>query len=55
MVNDGMYSKYRIPKPDVLLGQRVVNVRVRSFQLGTGYALAGKWTLRILIHGRGGT
>ncbi|KAI1302257.1 putative zinc metallopeptidase [Xylaria venustula] len=54
MVDDGLYNKYEIPKPDVLLGQHVVNAKAGSFQLGTGYALAGKRTFRVIIYGRGG-
>ncbi|KAI0105106.1 putative zinc metallopeptidase [Nemania sp. FL0031] len=54
MVNDGLYSEGRIPVPDVLLGQHLVNTKAGSFQLGAGYALAGKRTFRVLIHGRGG-
>ncbi|KAI1179035.1 peptidase M20, dimerization domain-containing protein [Nemania sp. FL0916] len=54
MVSGGLYSKHQVPKPDVLLGQHLVNARAASFQLGTGCALAGKRTFRIIIHGRGG-
>ncbi|KAJ8120274.1 hypothetical protein O1611_g10408 [Lasiodiplodia mahajangana] len=54
MVDDGLYSEGIVPVPDVLLGQHVVNAKAGSFQLGAGYALAGKRTFKILIHGRGG-
>ncbi|KAI8632561.1 putative zinc metallopeptidase [Xylariaceae sp. FL1651] len=54
MVMDGLYSGGRIPVPNVLLGQHLVKAKAGSLQLGAGYALAGKQTFRIIIHGRGG-
>ncbi|KAK0726821.1 peptidase M20, dimerization domain-containing protein [Lasiosphaeria miniovina] len=52
MVEDGLYEK--VHRPDIVLGQHIVNDKAGTFQIGSSYALAGKRTFRIIVHGRGG-
>lgn len=54
MVDDGLYGLEGVPKPDFVLGQHIVNNKVGTLQIGSGYSLAGKRTFRITIPGRGG-
>ncbi|KAK7742377.1 hypothetical protein SLS53_004522 [Cytospora paraplurivora] len=54
MINDGLYGSRGVPRPDVVLGQHIVNSKAGIVEIGSGYALAGKKTLSITIPGKGG-
>lgn len=54
MLEDGLYERYDIPVPDVVLGQHVVNTRAGVVATRAGYSLAGNKIFEVTIHGRGG-
>lgn len=56
MVDDGLYGDgdAGIPKPDVVLGQHVVNIRSGSVATRPGACLAGKTAFEVVIFGKGG-
>lgn len=55
MVEDGLYgSAAGIPKPDVVLGQHVLNFRSGFVATKKGPCLAGKNTFEVVVFGRGG-
>lgn len=55
MVDDGLYGeKYRIPVPDLVLGQHVLNTKAGTVGLAAGPVLATVESLSIRIWGRGG-
>lgn len=54
MIEAGLYGSGGIPKPDVVLGQHVVNIRSGFVATRTGSCLAGKTTFEVIIFGRGG-
>jgi len=51
MVNDKLYERF--PKPDVILGQHVINTPVGSIQWSTGAATTTGDSLMIRLFGRG--
>ena len=54
MIDDGLYQKGIAPKPDVVLGQHVVNIRTGVIATRAGCVLAGKTVFELRIVGRGG-
>lgn len=54
MIEDGLYGDAGIPKPDVVFGQHVVNIRSGFVATKSGSCLAGKNTFVVVIFGRGG-
>lgn len=54
MVQDGLYERGDIPKPDVVLGQHVVNIRSGFVATRKGACLAGKNAFEVTVFGRGG-
>lgn len=54
MVQDGLYEHEGIPKPDVVLGQHVVNIRSGFMATRKGSCLAGRNTFEVIIFRRGG-
>ncbi|KAL8828175.1 MAG: hypothetical protein Q9170_006716 [Blastenia crenularia] len=55
MVADGLYTKYGIPKPDIVLGQHVFNLYKAGYvALTAGPALAAVNGVKIRIFGKGG-
>ena len=54
MVDDGLYGDAGIPKPDIVLGQHVVNIRSGSVATRKGACYAGKTAFEVVIFGRGG-
>ena len=55
MVDDGLYTKFDIPKPDIVLGQHVFCVyRAGSIALSPGPVLSTIDGLKIRVHGKGG-
>lgn len=55
MVDDGLYGEeYRIPVPDLVLGQHVLNTKAGTVGLAAGPVLATVESLSIRIWGRGG-
>ncbi len=51
MVNDRFYERF--PKPDVILGQHVINAPVGTIEWSTGAATTTGDSLMIRLHGRG--
>lgn len=54
MIQAGLYEHADIPKPDVVLGQHVVNMRIGFVATRKGSCLAGKNVFEVTIFGRGG-
>lgn len=54
MVQDALYGHADIPKPDVVLGQHVVNIRSGFVATRKGSCLAGKNAFEVVIFERGG-
>lgn len=55
MVDDGLYSKFDIPKPNIVLGQHVFCLyKAGSVALTSGPILAAVDSLAIRVYGRGG-
>lgn len=55
MVDDGLYGeKHRIPVPDIILGQHVLDTKAGTVGLAPGTVLATVESLSIRIWGRGG-
>ena len=54
MIDDGLYQRGLSPKPDVLLGQHVVNMKAGVIATRAGHILAGKIVFKVQIKGRGG-
>ena len=54
MIRDGLYVHGDIPKPDVVLGQHIVNIRSGFVATRNGPCLAGKNVFEVTIFGRGG-
>jgi amidohydrolase len=54
MVDDGLYGQDGVPRPDVILGQHIVNNRAGILEIGSGCVLAGKRTFRVVIPSTGG-
>ncbi|KAL8738347.1 MAG: hypothetical protein Q9181_000857 [Wetmoreana brouardii] len=55
MVDDGLYTEYRLPKPDIVLGQHVFCIyKAGMVALSPGGILAEVDGLRIRVFGKGG-
>ncbi|TQS31939.1 hypothetical protein Golomagni_07764 [Golovinomyces magnicellulatus] len=54
MVDDGLYTKHKVPVPDYLLGQHVVAMKTGTLGSRSGTLMAGADSLKITIHGQGG-
>ena len=55
MVDDGLYTNYGIPKPDVVLGQHVFLLyKAGTVGLSPGGVLAAVYGLKIRVFGKGG-
>lgn len=54
MVDDGLYTKHKIPVPDFVLGQHVMAMRAGSVGSKRGTIMAGADSLRITMFGVGG-
>lgn len=55
MVDDGLYSKFGIPKPDVVLGQHVFCIyKAGTVALSPGPVMAAVDELKIRVFGKGG-
>ncbi|KAL8789276.1 MAG: hypothetical protein Q9213_001199 [Squamulea squamosa] len=55
MVDDGLYSRFKIPKPDIVLGQHVFCIqRAGAVALSPGPILAAVDGLKIRVFGKGG-
>ena len=54
MIQDDLYERGDISKPDVVLGQHLVNIRSGYVATRKGYCLAGKTVFKVIIFGRGG-
>jgi amidohydrolase len=54
MVDDGLYTKHKVPVPDFVLGQHVVSMRAGSIGSKVGTLMAGADSMRITLFGKGG-
>lgn len=54
MVEDGLYTKYEIPKPDYLFGMHSMPIAVGMVAAASGLRMAGTDQLDITFHGVGG-
>lgn len=54
MVNDGLYTKHKIPVPDFVLGQHVMAMRAGSVGSKMGTIMAGADSMKITLFGVGG-
>lgn len=54
MVDDGLYTRHKIPVPDFVLGQHVMAMRAGSVGAKTGTIMAGADSLKITLSGLGG-
>ncbi|KAL8713815.1 MAG: hypothetical protein Q9225_006703 [Loekoesia sp. 1 TL-2023] len=55
MVDDGLYTKYDIPKPDIVLGQHVLHLyKSGTIALAPGPILAAVEGIKIRVFGKGG-
>lgn len=54
MVDDGLYTRHRVPVPDYVLGQHVVAMRAGSVGSTRGTIMAGADSLRVRLSGVGG-
>lgn len=54
MVDDGLYTRHRVPVPDYVLGQHVVAMRAGSVGSTRGTIMAGANSLRVRLSGVGG-
>ncbi|CAL8577131.1 hypothetical protein XPA_002977 [Xanthoria parietina] len=55
MVNDGLYSRFDIPKPDIVLGQHVFCIeKAGAVALSPGPVMAAADGLKIRVFGKGG-
>jgi amidohydrolase len=54
MVDDGLYTSFGVPIPDVVLGQHVVPYRAGQVALGHGVAFSAGDSFKITFFGRGG-
>lgn len=54
MVDDGLYTKHKIPVPDFVLGQHVMAMRAGSVGSKIGTIMAGADSLKITLFGVGG-
>lgn len=51
MLDDGLYKK--VPKPDIILGQHLINVKAGVVLIKPGAFLAANNTLKVTVFGRG--
>lgn len=54
MVDDGLYTKHKVPVPDFVLGQHVVSMRAGSIGSKVGTLMAGADSMKITLFGKGG-
>ncbi|KAM3083820.1 hypothetical protein ACMFMG_002068 [Clarireedia jacksonii] len=54
MVDDGLYTTFQVPVPDVVLGQHVVPFRAGQVALGHGVAFSAGDSFKVTFFGRGG-
>ena len=54
MVDDGLYQRFRIPVPDIVLGQHVLNLKTGTIGFAPGPVLAAVDSVEIRVFGKGG-
>ena len=54
MINDGLYTKYKIPKPDYLLGMHTAPIAVGMVAAASGTRMAGTDQIDVTFNGVGG-